>query len=72
MAQDETAVQLHDIGKFSGLLVECWPTATKAGVQTQDGGPKNFQYCLSSARTRQSVDRMRSKARGFLVLSVLC
>ena len=72
MAQDETAVQLHDIGQFSGLLVECWPTALKAGVQTEDGEPKNFQYGLSSAEIQQPVDCMRRKARGCLVLSVLC
>ena len=31
-----------------------------------------FQNWLSPAKTRQLVDRMRHKARGCLVLSVLC
>ena len=34
--------------------------------------PKNFQNRLSSAETQQPVDRMQRKARGCLVLSVLC
>ena len=58
--------------QLSGPVVERWPAALKAGVQTQVGEPKNFQYRLSSAETQQPVDRMRRKARGCLVLSVLC
>ena len=55
-----------------GLVVEGRPAALKAGVQTTHGEPKNFQYRHSSAETQQPVDRMRRKARGCLVLSVLC
>ena len=55
-----------------GLVVERRPAALKAGVQSQGGEPKNFQYRLSSAESQQPVDRMRRKARGCLVLSVLC
>ena len=58
--------------QLSGLVVEHLPAALKAGVQTQGREPKNFQYRLSSAETQQPVDRMRRKARGCLVLSVLC
>ena len=57
--------------QLSGLVVECSPAALKAEVQTRGGEPKNFQYRLSSAETQQPVDRMRRKARGCLVLSVL-
>ena len=69
------SVDIMDVFFFwqlSGLVVERRPVALKAGVQTQDGEPKNFQYGLSSAETQQPVDRMRRKARGCLVLSVLC
>ena len=58
--------------QLSGLVVERLPAVLKVGVQTWGGEPKNFQYRLSSAETQQSVDRMRRKARGCLVLSVLC
>ena len=58
--------------QLSGLVVERWPAALEAGVQTRGGEPMNFQYRLSSAETQQPVDRMRRKARGCLVLSVLC
>ena len=54
------------------LVVERWPAALKAGVQSRGGEPKNFQYRLSSAESQQPVDRMRRKARGCLVLGVLC
>ena len=60
------------IRQLSGLVVERRPAALKAGVQTQGEEPKNFQYRLSSAETQQPVDRMRRKARGCLVLGVLC
>ena len=46
--------------QLSGLVVECWPTALKAGVQTPDEEPKNFHYRLSSAETQELVDRMYS------------
>ena len=69
----EIRAALHAmLGKLSGLVVERWPAAQEAGVQTRGGEPRNFQYRLSSAETQQPVDRMRRKARGCLVLSVLC
>ena len=55
----------------SGLVVECWPAALKAEVQTPDEEPKNLQYRFSSAETLQPGDHKRYKARGCLVLSVL-
>ena len=68
----KSLVSGHNRNAMSGLVVERWPAALKAGVQTQGGEPKNFQYRPSSAETQQPVDRMRRKARGCLVLSVLC
>ena len=41
-------------------------------VQTLGGEPKNFQTWLSSAQTQQPIDCMLCKARGYLVLGVLC
>ena len=61
-----------DLQQLSGLMVERPPAALKAWVQTPGGEPENFQTRLSSAETQQPVDRMRRKARGCLVLSVLC
>ena len=46
------------VRQLSGLVVERWTAALEAGVQTQGGEPKNFQYRLSSAETQQPVDRM--------------
>ena len=63
---------LDHIQAGEGLVVERWPDALKAGVQSRGGEPKNFQYRLSSAGSQQPVDRMRRKARGCLVLGVLC
>ena len=60
------------VKQLSGLVVERLPATLKAGFQTRGGEHKNFQYRLSSAETQQPVDRMRRKARGCLVLSVLC
>ena len=64
--------KMEVIRQLSGLVAERWPAALEAGGQTLGGGPKNFQNRLSSAETQQPVDRMRRKARGCLVLSVLC
>ena len=62
-----------DIPGIAGLGGTYWDLGDlEAGVQTQGGEPKNFQYRLSSAETQQPVDRLRRKARGCLVLSVLC
>ena len=58
-------------GLLNGLVVECRPASLKASVQTLDGEPKNLQYHLSSAETQHPVDRIRHKARGCLVVSVL-
>ena len=58
--------------QLGGLIVEHRPAALKILVQTTGGEPKNFQTWLSSAETQQPVDRKRRKARGCLVLSVLC
>ena len=69
---EPTGTEWYILNKLSGLVVERWPAALEAGVHTQGGEPKNFQYRLSSAETQQSVDRMQHKARGCLVLSVLC
>ena len=58
--------------QLSGVLIECRPAALKAWVQIPGGETKNFQNWLSSAETQQLVDRMRRKARGYLVLGGLC
>ena len=60
------------VRQLSGLVVECQPAALKAGVQTQDGEPTNFQYRLSSGETKPPDNRIQHKAKGCLVLSVLC
>ena len=58
--------------QLSGLVVESRPAVLKAWVQIRGGEPKNFQNWLSSAETKQPVDRMQHKARGNVVLDVLC
>ena len=54
------------VAKIAGLLY--W----RSWVRTPGKEPKNFQNWLSSAENHQPDDRMQHKARGCLVLSVLC
>ena len=63
---------MSDFRQLSGLVVERWPAALEAGGSNPGWGAQEFSIRLSSAETQQPVDRMRRKARGCLVLSVLC
>ena len=69
---DKWQLQISKYLLLSGLVVQCRPVVRKVQVWTPGGEPKNFQNCFSSAETRQPVNHMRCKARGCLLLSVLC
>ena len=58
--------------RLSGLVVRVPACCAEGGGLNPEWGAQDFQYRLSSAETQQPVDRMRRKARGCLVLSVLC
>ena len=58
--------------QLSGLVVRMPACCAEGGGSNPGWGTQDFQYRLSSAETQQPVDRMRRKARGCLVLSVLC
>ena len=60
------------IYQLSGLVVRMPACCAEGGGSNPGLGAQDFQYRLSSAETQQPVDRMRRKARGCLVLSVLC
>ena len=58
------------VRQLSGLVVGM-PGCAEGGGSNPWWGAQDFQYRTSSAETQQPVDRMRHKARGCLVLSVL-
>ena len=63
---------LANMTQLSGVVVRMPACCAEGGGSNPGWGAQDFQYRLSSAETQQPVDRMRRKARGCLVLSVLC
>ena len=58
---------------LGGLVVEFQPVVLKGlhGFRTHGVDPKDFQNELSSAETKQPVNRMSQEVRGCLVLCSL-
>ena len=54
------------------MVVEYRPAELKVVVSNSGWAPKNFQHWLSLTETQQPVDGMQCKAKGYVVLSVLC
>ena len=62
----------RQLGNLVARTLACYVEGFGFEVRTLGGEPTNFQNSPSSAVTQQPVDHMRHKAKGCLVLSVLC